>query len=109
MNHHLQDRVSLRIAEIIASGLSNHPEWITQARSNLDRWKRLNADAPGLLRCYDEWLDLLDQPVDRIREILTSRTDEGQRLRQNSPFAGVLPPQTIWRIKQEVRDETLAA
>ena len=95
MNHGVQNRASLRIAETIASALPDHPEWITQARSNLDRWTRLNADASGLVRCYDQWRSLLDQPIDQIRDALSATTDEGQRLRQNSPFAGVLPPQTI--------------
>lgn len=108
MNHGVHDQVSLRIAEIIARSLADHPEWIAQARSNIDRWKRLNADAPGLIRCYDEWQRLLDEPIDRIRDALTATTDEGQRIRQNSPFAGVLSPQVIWRIKREVRDEAIA-
>jgi len=34
---------------------------------------------------------------------LIAETDEGQRLRQNSPFAGVHRPQEVWQIKSQIR------
>jgi len=40
---------------------------------------------------------------------LTTQSDEGQRLRQNSPFAGVLPPQEVWEIKRRMRNDQTAA
>ncbi len=109
MNHRRQDRVSLEIARRVAAGLADHPEWIETARENLSRWRRLNRDAPGLLRCYQEWDSLLDLPPAEIASRLTAVTDEGQRLRQNSPFAGVLAPATVWDIKRRYRDEPDAA
>ncbi len=109
MSHEYQDRVSLELAERVASGLSDHPEWIVLARDNLDRWSRLNADAASLLRCYDEWRELLELPAAEIVAILRARTDVGQRLRQNSPFAGVLTPREVWEIKQRHRHDSNAA
>jgi len=93
MRHETHDLVSLDLAEQIAAGLPQHSEWIELARSNLKLWMQLNADSPGLLRCYEEWLDLLTQPIEAICAALTAASDEGQRLRRNSPFAGVLSPQ----------------
>jgi hypothetical protein len=103
MGHDYQDRVSLEIGRRIAAGLPEHPEWLDLARENLRRWRERNADAPSLLRCYAEWEQILQRPPNEIRDVLTAETDEGQRLRQNSPFAGALSPQTVWDIKRRMR------
>ena len=92
----------------IAAGLPAHLEWIDLARNNLDRWSRLNADSPGLLRCYAEWREWLDRPMQEICGLLTAKTDEGQRLRQSSPFAGVLTPSEVWQIKRRPHETTPA-
>ena len=109
MSHDVHDRVSLEIARAIARELPARPEWVTLALENVARWRKINADAPGLLRCYDEWEALLRQPVEAICQALTEQTPEGDRRRHNSPFAGALSPQTVWCIKSRVRDETIAA
>jgi hypothetical protein len=107
--HDYQDRVSLEIAQRIAAGLPNHPEWIDFARGNLDRWATINNESPGLLRCYAEWRSLLDRSLAEVIVILTTQSDEGQRLRQNSPFAGVLSPNEVWEIKRRMRDNQITA
>jgi hypothetical protein len=109
MSHQLHDRISQEIARRIAADLANRPEWLALARGNLDRWTELNHDSPSLLRCYQEWRAILERPLHEIAAALTATTDEGQRLRQNSPFAGALPPATIWEIKRRFRDEQTAA
>lgn len=103
MTHEYQDRVSLEMATIVARGLAAHPEWVDLARGNLDRWTQRNAGAAGLLRCYEEWRAILDLPVAEIAAILTEASDEGQRLRSNSPFVGVLSPREVWAIKRRLR------
>ncbi len=109
MGHEVQDRASLEMARRIAAGLSSHPEWIELARENLDRWSRQNAGAPGLLKYDAEWRDLLELPVQEICAILTAETDEGQRLRQNSPFAGVLSPREVGEIKSRCLNDARTA
>jgi hypothetical protein len=109
MGHELNDKVSLELARRVAAGLPEHPEWLALARTNLERWSRQNQNAPGLLRCYDEWAKILSRSVSEIIEILTAETGEGQRLRQNSPFAGALPPQEVWEIKSRLRRHATAA
>jgi hypothetical protein len=109
MGHEIQDVASLEMAKRIAAGLPAHPEWLELARDNLDRWTRLNANAPGLLRCYAEWRNLLELPVEEVCAILTAETDEGQRLRQNSPFAGVLSAREVWEIKAWCRHDAKSA
>lgn len=105
----MQDRVSLEIGRRVAAELPHRPEWLVLARDNLDRWSRINSNAPGLLRCYAEWLALLDRPLAEVLSVLIAETDEGQRLRQNSPFAGALSPAEVWDIKRRARHEQTAA
>lgn len=109
MSHGFQDAVSLELARRIAGGLPQHPEWLSVARANLDRWASQNRDAPSLLQCYEEWRELLDHPVEEICAALTAETENSQRIRQNSPFAGVLPPAEVWEIKARFRHATPAA
>jgi len=104
--HELRDKSSLEMARRIAAGLPTRPEWLALARENLSRWSELNRDAPGLLNCYDEWREILEMPVPEICAILTADTDEGQRLRQNSPFAGALSPSEVWEIKRQYAAKT---
>lgn len=109
MGHEVQDRASLEMARIIAAGLPEHLEWLELAKANIARWSHRNRDAPSLLRCYDEWRELLDLPVSEICAILTDDSDRGRRLRQNSPFPGVLSPREVWAIKARCRDEAPTA
>lgn len=109
MGHEIQDRVSLEMGRRIAAHLPEHPEWLDLARANLERWSQRNPDATALLGCYREWLELLSRPLREIQRILTEDTDEAQRLRQNSPFAGVLSPKEVWEIKSRFRHAPLAA
>ena len=109
MGHEYQDRVSLEIARRVAAGLPEYPEWVELARSNLDRWTERNSGTPSLLRNYEEWRILLELPVSELSTVLTAETDEGQRLRQSSPFTGVLSPRAVWDIKRRCRDGSTAA
>lgn len=92
----------------VAARLRQQPEMLQVAHDNLSRWAQLNANAPALLRCYAEWREILNRPLKDICEILVSETGEGQRLRQNSPFAGVLSARDVWELKQELHHATTA-
>lgn len=105
MNHSGIDDVSLSLARRVAQRLRARPELLEIARTNLCRWRRRNADSPSLLRCYAEWEAILARPLEKILALLVSDTEEGQRLRQNSPFAGVLSPSEVWEIKNQKRHE----
>lgn len=109
VRHELKDEVSLRIGRSVALRLRQHPDLLRMAGENLDRWSALNANAPGLLRCYAEWRSILNRSLDEICELLSSDSEEARRLRQNSPFAGVLSAREIWALKQRVRHEPATA
>lgn len=105
MGHETHNQVSLEIARRVATELGRSPGWIEFARANLDRWSQRNADAPRLLACYREWRAILERPIPEIVGVLLDASDEGQRLRQSSPFAGVLSAREVWEIKRRLRDE----
>lgn len=48
-----------------------------------------------------EWSSILRLPWDEVRGILLDESDEGQRLRQNDPFCGILTPAERWEIYRE--------
>lgn len=108
MRHEDHDRFGLELAKRVAADLVDHPEWVELARANLDRWSHLNRQSPSLLRCYEEWRRILNLPVTDICSILIAMTEEGQRLRQSSPFVGIFPPAEIWALKRRIHEQTTA-
>jgi hypothetical protein len=99
MKHSETDQVSIEIARRVVNRLRGQPELVEFARANLVRWSQQNSSAPSLLRCYAEWQEILSRPVDEICDLLCSKSDNAQRLRQNSPFAGVLSPAEVLEVK----------
>jgi len=70
-----------------------------RARENLET---MRSAARGQARSWlDEWERLLDGPMEDLLLALTSRSQRGRDLRQNSPFAGVL--------SEAERDQVLAS
>jgi hypothetical protein len=103
MNHAEINQVSLELARQTAERLHGRPELVAIARTNLARWSGLNHSAPSLLRCYAEWEQILSRPLDEVCDLLCAETDISQRLRQNSPFVGVLTPPEVWAVKSHFR------
>jgi hypothetical protein len=104
MQHEVLDEISLELGRRVAARLREEPDLLQVARDNLARWLSQNAHSPTLVRCYREWQRLLDRPLDDLCRILDSDGEENRRLRQNSPFAGVLRPSEVWSIKAAVRE-----
>ncbi len=109
MGHELTDEISLELGRRVAALLRQQPDLLRVAHANLARWTRLNASAPSLVRCYQEWEQILKRPLEEICQLLVSETDAAQRLRQNSPFAGVLGAPEVWQVKQRLRHAATAA
>ena len=99
MSHELQNAISLEMARCVADRLRAGTATCDQALANLDAWELKNANYPTLMRAYSEWRAILSQPVEAICEVMCAESDEGQRLRQNSPLVGVLEPELVREIK----------
>ena len=108
MSHELIDEISLELGRCTAARLRQQPELLRVAHENLARWTRLNGNAPALLCCYAEWREILNHPLEEICRLLSSESEEARRLRQNSPFAGVLSAREVWELKQRFRHATTA-
>jgi excisionase family DNA binding protein len=61
-----------------------------KARANLDLLRRVHPSGMAA-RWLAQWQDIVDLGVDAVLDTLTSTSPRAVELRQNSPFAGVLP------------------
>jgi hypothetical protein len=100
-DHRLLDARSLALHCRIASKISRNPDLLAIPRRNLQRWKqRAAGKTPKYLL---EWGTVLDQPWPAIAIFITSGSEKAERLRQSSPFAGVLDPEERKRIYDAFR------
>lgn len=61
---------------------------------NLKRWQRNGVDCDD----YRLWEEILRSVPQRLPEILRDSNEEAVRLRQSSPFAGLIPAESRQRI-----------
>ncbi|MBY0262277.1 MAG: hypothetical protein K2Q20_08020 [Phycisphaerales bacterium] len=102
--HELQDATSLALARAITGRLRADASLLRVGLDNIERWSARTADAPGLLRRYPEWRAIIGRGLDEVLRNLEREDDEGQRLRQSSPFTGILTPHEVWEIKRACRE-----
>lgn len=87
------DLLSLMVHRLAAARLRENPRLIEKAKANLQRWL---SQTPGV-GAWLEWKKILEsESLETILKIITAETDEGQRLRSSSPFAGLITPEE-WR------------
>ena len=87
-SHEWIDQRSLALHEAVAAKLEAQPQLVEVARANLQRW--LSTNPAEALR---EWKLVLDGiALPELVALLRSPGDEAARLRQSSPFAGLLTP-----------------
>jgi hypothetical protein len=100
-DHSRLDLRSLAMHTVIARKLARDPGLLAVGRSNLKRWaKRRNGDTPAWL---EEWRAILKRPWREVAALITDPGPRATRLRQSSPFAGVLTPQERKRIYDAFR------
>jgi hypothetical protein len=88
---------SLAYHRALAKRLRN--PMVDEARHVLFRWR----DQGRIDQRYaDRWERVLSQPLPEIRQALVDGSQEGDDLRQNSPFAGMLSEPERQRIVREV-------
>jgi hypothetical protein len=103
--HEVMDECALEMDRVIARELRADPAkldlavaWIQRFLDDAD-YSDQNKDALA------EWMEILRQGLPRVLEALADESDEGQRLRQSSPFAVLMPQDERARIfaKYEAR------
>jgi hypothetical protein len=87
--HENIDRANLQHDRAVAAALRQYPELIEVAQENLARWAR--KDGESIHPALAEWQDILFflRP-DQVADFLESETPKANRLRQSSPFIGIL-------------------
>ena len=90
-------------AAVVARLLDEPDTVLADARARLRRHLDLHegSSASALLQ---RWEGVLEEGVDAVVAVLTSGSADDRRLRQASPFAGLLSPQERWALMKQVRD-----
>jgi transcriptional regulator with XRE-family HTH domain len=96
--HELQDLQSLMLHQEAVRLMQKKPELVQQALDTLDRWRQSGDSHSRFL--WDEWSVILHR---RAWRRALSHTKRSKELRQASPLATILPPETRQRILDEVR------
>jgi hypothetical protein len=101
-SHRLHDARSLAMHALIAARISRDPQLLEVARRNLERWSARwsQGRAP---KWFQEWSVILAKPWATVAALITEPSEEATRLRQSSPFAGVLSPVERKRIYDAFR------
>ncbi len=100
-SHRLLEVRSLAMHALIARKIERDPALLAIARRNLERWgARWQDSAPTWV---EEWAQLLKQPWQNIAAFITESGERASRLRQSSPFAGILSNEERWRIHEAFR------
>jgi excisionase family DNA binding protein len=81
---------ALWLHRAVAGRLVTDPDRVlAKAEANLERLRRVHPGGMASL-WLDRWRATLDDGVEAVLDVLTSRSAHAVELRQNSPFAGVL-------------------
>ena len=100
ISHQNIDKRGLAYAQGLVEKIDAYPQHVAVEKAHrlCRRW--LESGRSEELRRWDEILSL---PWPNIRQTLLDPSEEGDRLRQNSPFCGVLTPQERWAIHRRFR------
>jgi hypothetical protein len=86
-DHSRLDERSLALHQLVARKVVADPALLDRARANLRGWQESHG-SPSL--ALAEWEQILSSPVDQVVKFLVERSERATRLRQSSPFTGIL-------------------
>jgi len=94
------------MARAVAEAIDRDPSrrGLERARTTCERWRR-QAPSPAV----EEWSRILKLEWEAIRHVLLDPGEQGRRLRQSSPFCGILSPRERWEIYRRFMSEPQAA
>jgi uncharacterized NAD(P)/FAD-binding protein YdhS len=91
MDHRRIEERSLALHREIAAKIQQNPSLLMEVRQRLEKAVESERYSESVKDALREWVGILDQkPVNEILELLTDPGEEAMRLRQSSPFAGIL-------------------
>jgi hypothetical protein len=86
-DHERLDERSLALHRLVAQKILADPALLDKAGENMRRWQEANGSLSPPLA---EWEQILSSPVNQVVAFLVERSERATRLRQSSPFAGIL-------------------
>ena len=103
LSHAFLDSYQLALHKRVAELLLGSPDSIlARARENLTRWMHSGNFSGGEMAALQEWANMLDRlPLHILIERMTDPSNEGQRIRQSSPFIRILSREESRRIREE--------
>jgi len=87
-DHRRVEERSIALHREIARRIHANPELLLIAKRNLERWIEMDGQIP----VWCEWQEILGRPLVEIIDLLVSPGENARRLRQSSPFCGILSP-----------------
>jgi hypothetical protein len=101
LKHRIIEARSLAMHCLIARKIGSEPGLLDVARRNLAAWSARYGDSPP--RALAEWQAILERPWPEIAALITDPGESAARLRQSSPFAGVLTAPERRRVYEAFR------
>ncbi len=86
-DHRRLDERSLALHRLIARRVLADPVLLDKARDTVRRWQAMDGTPRTALA---EWEGVLSGAVADVAHFLTERSERADRLRQSSPFCGIL-------------------
>jgi hypothetical protein len=100
-SHRLIEARSLAMHALVVRKIERDQKLLGIAHRNIGRWlARYAESAPAWL---EEWSEILTRPWPEIAALLTEQSENSVRLRQSTPFAGVLTPSERRRMHEAFR------
>ena len=91
VDHPFLDRRSLAFHAAIANKLRADPKLLEKVRDRLRRTLSDERVSISTRDAYREWLEVIEQhSFEEVLSLLVDPSEEGKRLRQSTPFAGML-------------------
>ena len=88
--HSAIDARSLEMDRLIAERLRKDPVVLAKARAVLHKW--LGSCDASVRPALEEWRAILEGPLSGVLATLAGEDEKSTRLRQSSPFCGILTP-----------------
>ena len=101
LKHRIIEARSLAMHCLIARKITSDPALLDVARRNLDAWSARYDGSPP--RALEEWRVILKRAWPDIAALITDPGESAARLRQSSPFAGILSPAERRRVYEAFR------
>ena len=100
VSHEWIDQRSLALHTEVAQMIRGKPELLTRAKANLQRW--IQNQKPPVSAALLEWdVILKNSTLEEVLSLITRDDEDARRLRQSSPFCGILTQERRLAIFQE--------